>query len=302
MSKIMLIENNFNLYKSNKIMYIESLNYAKNLSIDNIINKKLIFHLLWRVPKNFGRKQAAVLKSIIVHHYDYIDNLQINLWSNVDLSKNDWLLDISKYINFKYWNFDIEKKGTIFENYKHINNDILYDSKCYIEGDFFRLLILHKYGGFYIDMDVLVLRSMLPLNDYEFLYQWGTSGNKYEKLSMNGAIMKIDKNSSLSNEFLELLCNNNLTKNTTCCGNNLYSKLKKNNILVLPCIWFNSEWGFEDTILEPFKKINKIDLFDGAFTWHWHNKWDDLIEQGSKFQILEEKHNNMFTNILKNIN
>ena len=295
-----LIENNFNLYRSNKEMYLKSLNYAKNLTSNNVCNKKLIFHLLWRVPKEFGRKQAAVLKSIIVHHY--YDNLELNLWSNVDLSKNEYLLDISKFINFKYWNFDIEKKGTILENYKHITNNIVYDSTCYIESDIFRLLILHKYGGFYIDMDVLVLRNMLPLNDYEFLYQWGTSGNNNEQFGMNNAIIKIDKNSSLSNEFLELLCISNLNKNTTCCGNQLFSKLKKNNILVLPCIWFNSEWGFEDTILEPFKKHHKIDLFDGAFTWHWHNRWDDLIEHGSKFQILEEKHNNMFNDILKNIN
>jgi hypothetical protein len=28
-------------------------------------------------------------------------------------------------------------------------------------------------------------------------------------------------------------------------------------------------------------------MYDGAFAWHWHNRWDDAIEPGSKFQILE---------------
>ena len=41
-------------------------------------------------------------------------------------------------------------------------------------------------------------------------------------------------------------------------------------------------------------KIKNIELFDGAFTWHWHNKWDDLIEAGSKFDILEKKINAKF--------
>ena len=28
---------------------------------------------------------------------------------------------------------------------------------------------------------------------------------------------------------------------------------------------------------------------DGAFAWHWHNRWDDRIEDGSKFQLLEAR-------------
>ena len=294
---IKFINNNFDLYKSDKKHYIESLSVSKNLS-NNVLNKKLIFHCFWRVPRNFGRKQVSVLKSIIVNHYENIDNLEINLWSNVDLSKNELLVDISKFINFKFWNFDNEKKGTIFENYPSINNNSILDSLCYIEGDIFRLLVLNKYGGFYIDMDVIVLRNMLPLNDYEFLYQWGTSGNNNENISMNGAVMKLDKNSPLSEEFLELVCNSDITLNTTCLGNELYSKLTKNTVFVLPCMWFNSEWGFEDTALNPFKKMNKTELFDGAFTWHWHNRWDEPIEDGSKFQILEDKHNKMFDSIV----
>jgi hypothetical protein len=80
------------------------------------------------------------------------------------------------------------------------------DSNCYLEGDVFRLLVLHKYGGIYIDMDVLILRDLSPLNELEFLYQWGTSGfNSNEpEMTMNGAIMRLDKNSSLSKEFLEM--------------------------------------------------------------------------------------------------
>jgi len=291
---IKFLNDNFDLYKSSKSYYTDSLKYAQTLSSDSI-NKKVIFHCIWRVPRYFGRKQAAVLKSIIVHHSN--NELEINLWSNVDLSKNIFLQDILKFINIRRWNYDEEKKGTILENYPHLNNNTIADSLCYIEGDIFRLLVLHKYGGFYIDMDVLVLRNMLPLNDYEFFYQWGTSGNGGEKFSMNGAIMKLDKGSSLSMEYLELICKTPYNLNSTSFGNSMYSKIEKNNVLALPCIWFNSEWGFEDTKFDPFKKINDTDLFDGAFAWHWHNRWDDPIEDGSKFQILEEKHNKMFLSI-----
>jgi SAM-dependent methyltransferase len=45
----------------------------------------------------------------------------------------------------------------------------------------------------------------------------------------------------------------------------------------------------------PFKKGKDSDkFFPGAFTWHWHNKWDAPIEIGSKFQLLEKKVNDEY--------
>ena len=151
-------------------------------------------------------------------------------------------------------------------------------------------------------MDVLVLKNMRPLNDLEFLYQWGTSGfSGFEpNITMNGAIMRLEKESSLSLEFLEKLKETPPNKNSFCWGNKLYSKITKNDLFVLPGVWFNSEWGFENTTLEyAFKNIGYVDFFDGAFAWHWHNKWDDEIEIGSKFQILEEKNNIFYNQINK---
>lgn len=295
---INLINNNPELYKSDKQSWNKSLDYAKKLNIEN--KEKLVFHCFWRVPLYFSRKQLAVLKSIIVNHN--IDNLEINLWSNVDLSNNEYFKEVSEYVNLRIWNIQDEIKGTILENYSVLNN--ISDNLCYLEGDLFRLLVLHKYGGFYIDMDVLILRDMSSLNNFEFLYQWGTSGftSDEKNITMNGAIMRLNKKSDLSKEFLEKILITPPVVNTTAWGNQLYSKIENNDLLVLPGIWFNSEWGFEDTKLNPFKNIGPIDLFDGAFTWHWHNRWNDEIEEGSKFYILELDINNKFNKILSELN
>jgi hypothetical protein len=292
---------NQDLYRPEKKYYLESLNFAKNLDTSN---SKLVFHCFWRVPRDFGRKQVAVLKSIISSHIDQLNNIEINLWSNIDLTKNEYLKEVLEFINFRIWNLNQEIKGTTLEDCHFLqNNNMINDSLCYLEGDLFRLLVLNKYGGFYIDMDVLVLRNMSPLNSYEFLYQWGTSGyNQWEpNMQMNGAIMRLDKNSETSKEYLEILKNTPPVKDSFIWGTNMYSKLK-NDIWILPGVWFNSEWGFEDTKLEPFKKTDKVDLFEGAFTWHWHNKWDDVIEEGSKFQILEYEINKKFEIIKNNKN
>lgn len=292
-----IIDNNLDLYRPDRKSWEKSLQYAKNLPK---IENKLLFHCLWRVPLDFSRKHLAVLKSIIVNHS--LNNIEINLWSNVDLSNNEYFKEVSDYVNLKIWNIQEEIKGTILEDYYAINS--INDDLCYLEGDLFRLLILNKYGGFYIDMDVLVLRDMSSLNNFEFLYQWGTSGfNDSEKdITMNGAIMRLTKSSDLSTDFLQEILKTPPVPNTTTWGNKLYSKIEDKDLLVLPGVWFNSEWGFEDTKNEPFKKVDEIELFDGAFTWHWHNRWNDEIEEGSKFEYLEKLHNERFSKLKSNKN
>jgi hypothetical protein len=108
---------------------------------------------------------------------------------------------------------------------------------------------------------------------------------------MNGAIMRLNKKSPLSEEFLEILKLTPPSKNSFDWGNRMYSKITNNDLLVLPGVWFNSEWGFDGTSCNPFKNVGEVELFDGAFTWHWHNRWDDLIETGSKFYVIEQLHN-----------
>jgi hypothetical protein len=284
---IKILNNNLDLYRSDRNSYLKSLIYAKTLEEKET---PMVFHCFWKVPREFGRKQLAVLKSIIVNH----KNAEINLWSNVDLRDNKFFKEVSPYINFKIWDLLEETKNTLLEG--KINIEEIQDDLCYLEGDLFRLLILHKYGGFYIDMDVLVLRNLSPLSNLEFLYQWGTSGfNSFEpNITMNGAIMKLDKESDLSSELLKYLLTSPKNKNTNIWGNHLYSRVCENDLTILPGIWFDSEWGFEGTTLNPFKKQEPVELYDGAFAWHWHNRWDDEIEEGSKFDILEKKINSKF--------
>ena len=58
-------------------------------------------------------------------------------------------------------------------------------------------------------------------------------------------------------------------------------------ISVFPSPFFNTEWQ-ADARHEPFKRtLRSAEMYDGAFAWHWHNRWDEPIEAGSKFQLLE---------------
>ena len=281
------INDNYNLYSNVN----ESLLFASNL---NETGCSYNIHFYWRVPKDFGRKQALPIKSAIA----YNKNAVIYLWSNIDLSENEYLSEIKQFIIFKIWNPIEEIKNTFLEpSINYFLTHKIDDDKCWLGGDLFRLLCLHKYGGFYIDMDVVILRNLSPLANYEFLYQWGSSGTTRiePNIFYNGAVMRLDKNSPASVKLLE----NTLTifpaPDTTAWGSTLYSKASDDNLFYFPCAWFNTEWCLNDStyIFEPFKEIGRKDLYEGAFTWHWHNKWDDAIENCSKFQILEQKINDI---------
>ena len=273
----------------------QSLEYAKNLPVPDW-NDKTIFHFYWRVPKDFGRKQALPVKSAITTQD--LSKTKIILWSNVDLSDNPYVKPMLPFIELKIWDLGKEIKDTPLEN-SSVLQGITDDYLCYLGGDLFRLLCLYKYGGVYNDMDVVLLRNFLPILPYEFMYQWGSSGTiptSHEEIMreirQNGAVMRLKAKSQLSIDLLEELKNTSGIANSTCWGTELYRKVwKKNkNWLTLPCAWFNTEWGMNRSI-QPFRKNfegnESSQLFDGAFTWHWHNKWDQPIEHGCKFQILE---------------
>jgi len=293
------IKDNYDLYDD----YKKSLEYANRLNPFET-DKKIVIHFFWRVPLEFGRKQVLPVISAIVSNYDINkSNLEINLWSNIDLSDNEYLKPIKDFIKIRIWDPIEEIKGTFLEeNIEYYRKNIVYDDKNWIAGDFFRLLCLHKYGGFYFDMDVLILRDLSPLNDIQFIYQWGSSGttDSEPNIFYNGAIMRLDKNSSASKKIL-LETLNMPSSASTAWSSTIYSKVKDDELNYLPCAWFNTEWCRKDenSGLHPFKKIENISLFEGAFTWHWHNKWDHEIEDGSKFRIFEQKMMDKLALILK---
>jgi hypothetical protein len=304
------IKNNYDLFSD----IVKSLNFTKNL-IPYKSENKIIVHFYWRVPLEFGRKQVLPIKSVLVNNYDINkNNLEINLWSNVDLSDNEYLKELKDYINIKVWDPFEELKGTILEeNIDYYKQNIIHDSKNWIASDFFRLLCLHKYGGFYFDMDVLILRDLSPLNNLEFLYQWGSSGTTPNEPNIfyNGAIMRLNKESSASLKLVKETLNIRSAGETTNWSSIIYSKIIDNNLNYLPCAWFNTEWCLNDNDrinffndinynMTVFKKENNIELFEGAFTWHWHNKWTEPIEEGSKFETLEKKINEKYKKIINN--
>jgi hypothetical protein len=290
------IETHRNLYRAETNEDIKaSLDYAKSLSVPES-KEPVTFHFYWRVPKEFGRKQVLPIKSAIVTQD--LSRTKIILWSNIDLSRNKFVQPLLPYIQTKIWNPVNESIGTPLEG-SSIFRGTIDDPRCYLGGDLFRLLCLYKYGGVYIDMDMVVLRDFSPILSHEFMYQWGTSGWSQSEpfIFANGAAMRLKSQSKLARDLLEEVQRMIPQPNSTSWGKDLYMKVRERNkdYLILPCTWFNTEWCSAVGDWHPFIKSDQSNhLYDGAFTWHWHNRWDHPIEDGCKFQILEKMAEDKF--------
>jgi 2-polyprenyl-3-methyl-5-hydroxy-6-metoxy-1,4-benzoquinol methylase len=161
--------------------------------------------------------------------------------------------------------------------------------------------MLHNFGGVWCDMDMVLLRDLAPLLSQEFMYQWGTETiESKSKERINGAIMRMFKTSKLSSDCLVELTRGNAGLSSTDWGSQMYGRVREynKNWTVFPCAFFNTEWQLGVNMGEsghPMRALSgAVSDYPGAFAWHWHNKWDDDIEAGSKWERIEKRINDAF--------
>lgn len=278
-------ENNPELYSMPIDRCLDFLKKIEDCEIKT--DEKIIFHTYWHIGREFERKQILPLKSFLATQN--LKTCELYVWSNVDLSNNEHIKDILPYITLKIYDPLKESIGTPVEN-----NTRILDSKddiCWLNGDLFRVLVLHNYGGVYYDMDVALLRDFSPILDQEFMYMWGFSP---KAAGINGAVMRLFKKSKLSYDLLNEISNSNPVPRSHVWNRELYVKVRNYNKdwTVFPSGFFNSEWQDDPEQnwgSDEKNAFNEIyyKLYDGAFSWHWHNRWDNKIHPKSKWKKIE---------------
>ena len=276
----------------------KSLDLCKNLN--NSIDKEYNIFLYW-IGDNVNYKHSVVIKSFLATQN--LNFAKLKIYSDVDISTNEVFKRYSDFKQVEFHIFDVESEiiGTKYESFKYVKSIKEHLFNPAYESDFFRLLMLNKYGGFYIDFDVLLLRDLSPLLDYEFFYKWGDDTNNL----INGAIMKLQKDIYINNLLTDEILNKTATpgNGSLTWASDIYHnvKNKSEDLIIFPAAFFNSEWqsnlvtstGIESMKSHQYSEI----LYDGCFTWHWHNKWNEDIEIGSKFNILDNLLENKFQQI-----
>ena len=153
-------------------------------------------------------------------------------------------------------------------------------------------------------MDMIFLRDFKPILDQEWAYMWGSETDFYG-FGPCAAMMNINKKSQHSNLCMNEIVRTNVDPDSTILDHVLLAKVySKRKFDIFPSTFFNTEWlisktdpEFRSLLGHGFSKIqtDKDFLFLDAFAWHWHNSSnkDRLIEEGSKFDLLGNRTNQL---------
>lgn len=242
-------------------------------------------------------KELMVLKSYLATQN--LSKTKLIVWSDYDISDHP---DIQKYkhldcLEFRVYDPYEEAKGTPVDGVKQLAAN---DAKYYLKSDLLRILAGYKYGGVWIDMDIIFLRDFKPILDQEYMYQWGGEIN----FSTQGAcatVLSLFKESDLAKELLSEILRMPIIPNGTIWGKDMFAQLWRRypKFTIFPSTFFNTEWLISKTDKSLAELIpeswfdtpleNSDHLFKEAFAWHWHNSSNKNKEvvKGSKFNMLE---------------
>ncbi len=287
------IKNNPELY----VDYRKGIDFLKQINDEDYSYPEEVtnFHVYteFRNPK-----ELLVLESYLATQN--LEKTKLIIWSDYDIMDHPGVQPY-KHLNcleFKIYDPYEEAKGTPVEG---VGQLAAHDTKYYLKSDFLRILAGYKYGGVWIDMDIVFLRDFKPILDQEYMYQWGGETD-FGREGACATVLSLFKNSEFATELLNELLRMPIIPDSTIWGKNMFAQLWRRypEFTIFPSTFFNTEWlmskvSVEDSIeadkgmfKSPLK--NPDWLFLDAFAWHWHNSSNkdyDIVE-GSKFDLLKK--------------
>ena len=267
----------------------------KNLNLEDYDypDEKVIFHVYSEIKTS---KELMAVKSYLATQD--LNKTSMIVWSDYDISDNPHIQPYKDLVDFRVYNASEEAVGTPLEGNIKLK---MKDPKYYLQSDLARILLLYKYGGIWIDMDIILLRDFKPILDQEYMYMWGSETN----FAVDGAcatVLSGKKESEFMLQLVEQLLVTPARPGTVCWGKDMFAALYRNyEFNVMPAAFFNIEWcinkkhpGLGDEIERQwfFNKLeNKDHMFLDSFGWHWHNssKKELQIVEGSKFDLLQKR-------------
>jgi hypothetical protein len=283
------IDNNAELYFD----YKKGLDFLRNINEDDYEYPDEItnFHIYSEIRND---KELECVRSYFATQN--LEKTKLIIWSDYQISEQDNLKEFKDKIDFRIYDPVKEAEGTILEG--KITQLLAKDNKYYLQSDLLRLLALQKYGGIWIDMDIILLRDFKPLLDQEYLYQWG-GDTDFDISGCCATVISLRKDSELSKLLLAQILEMPIIGNTTIWGKDLFAKVyQKHKYDILPSTFFNTEWliskidkKLSDDILTYWfdnECPNEL-LFTEAFAWHWHNSSNKnkQVVKNSKFDKLK---------------
>jgi len=297
------LENSPELYTDYKI----GLKYLKNLKDEDYEYPEEItyFHVYTEVKDS---KELLAIKSYLATQN--LEKTRLIVWSDYDISYNEDIQPYTDLVEFRVYDPLEESKGTPLEGETfHLNWGHDEDPFHWMRSGVFRFLVLYKYGGIYMDVDMVLLRDFKPILGQDFAYQWGVStdfGKKDRGEDCFGpcaAMVGATKGGLFIETCMEQLIKTSPKYNTTCYDEEMLAHVYNTlgGFTVFPSSFFNTEWqtsnaedkkviaGVEATWFRaPLQNLDH--LFLDAFSWHWHHGRykEEGVVAGSKMSLLND--------------
>ncbi len=278
------------LYKDyeNALKYLRGIKEEDYDYPEDVVN----FHLYSEIQTE---KELLAVKSFFATQD--LMNTRLILWSDYDIRDNARLAVWKDQIDFRVFDPVSLAEDTPLQG---MDSQLLADDSLhYMKSGLLRFLALYKYGGIWYDMDMVLLRNLVPLFKEEFAYMWGSEMD-FAGFGPCAAFMNIHKKSEHATLCLEELAKAPIRPDTVCRDHEMLASVyKRRPFTVYPSAYFNTEWqinskfaGLGTSIESGWFNKNTYSqyLFLEAFSWHWHNSTHrfDVICPGSKFDLLEK--------------
>ena len=150
------------------------------------------------------------LRTVKNEDYDYPnEKVNFHIYTEIKSKKelmvikdNPLIQPYKQYLDLRVWNPVFEAKDTLLEG----RYDVLLakDHKHYLQSDLLRIIVLHKYGGVWADMDIIFLRDFVPLLGQEYMYMWG-SETDFARMGACATVLSLNKGSEFSLELMKQL-------------------------------------------------------------------------------------------------
>jgi hypothetical protein len=263
------------------------------------------YHLYWRGP--FSLKQAFAVKSFLATQD--LESSELWLWLDGEHGydgheENPLLGPLLPFLRVRRFDPEVEARDTPVERRPDLHEGVGPAARS----DFFRHLVLYRYGGLYADMDIMFLRDMRPLLrdpsfPDEFCYRWSA-----HQPHGNSAVMRLRQASDTGRALLARCAERGRCHPRFVLRFDEHPAL---DLLILPCPFFDPLWAHHDRqdrygaapfdrFADFFRKFDwrfrrkrairsHRDFFPGAFTYHWHNYWDAPERADSYFGLFDRE-------------
>lgn len=184
-------------------------------------------------------------------------------------------IGVDKHVHICVFDPRIEAQGTPYEG----RESELFCLGVTLKTDEIRCIACYKYGGFYIDFDVVFLNDMSNLTEREFVYEWETQPYA------NSAIMHLKRGSDIGRAILDRMVSLRNPYPPIVFTKEFCNSI---GLEILPCECFDPGWlPTADPRIEPsrfFVPDTDLDVQSfcmRSYAYHWHNQWNVYIHPTS---------------------